>query len=76
MVFRSRPVKRAISLIDLAPDPGLVDVYELPSADHRGSSCKRRWLCWRNHPTPGQVGNFKPALSGEFHTGADSHEHR
>src|ERR1700694_4715233 len=55
----------------LAPDPGLVDVHELPLQTIR-LLLLRCWLRSRNRPTPARMRNFKPALSGEFHTGADS----
>ncbi len=59
MVLRSRPVWRAI-------------VHELPLADHLSPSCCNVSCDRSNLPHPGWAGNFRPALSGEFHTGADN----
>src|SRR6266508_2122709 len=53
-------------------DPCVVNVHELPLADHLGPSWCDVYCDRSNLPQPGWVGNFKPALSGEFHTGADT----
>lgn len=50
---------------------GLRDVHELLLADHLGPSCCNVNCDRSNLPHPGWVRNFKPALSEEFHTGAD-----